>query len=141
MKIHQYIPTGNQMSVIAVRHRFDPWVGKIPWSRKWQPTPVFLPGKFYGQKTWWATVCGVTKSWTLLNMHVCITTMAVRQNNLSYPPRQGYYSSIFAWKIPWTEDLMGYSLWSHKELDMAEHACVHHNGRQNNLSYPPRQRY
>ena len=22
--------------------RFNPWVGKIPWSRKWQPTPVFL---------------------------------------------------------------------------------------------------
>ena len=29
---------------------FDPWVGKIPWSRKWQPTPVFLPGKFHGQR-------------------------------------------------------------------------------------------
>ena len=29
------------------RPEFDPWVGKIPWSRKWQPTPVFLPGKFY----------------------------------------------------------------------------------------------
>ena len=27
------------------RWRFDPWVRKIPWSRKWQPTPVFLPGK------------------------------------------------------------------------------------------------
>ena len=26
------------------------WVGKIPWSRKWQPAPVFLPGKFYGQR-------------------------------------------------------------------------------------------
>ena len=25
--------------------RFDPWVGKIPWRRKWQPTPVFLPGE------------------------------------------------------------------------------------------------
>ena len=25
------------------RHRFDPWVGKIPWRRAWQPTPVFLP--------------------------------------------------------------------------------------------------
>ena len=24
--------------------RFDPWVGKIPWRRKWQPTPVFLLG-------------------------------------------------------------------------------------------------
>ena len=29
---------------------FDPWVGKIPWSRKWQPTSVSLPGKFYGQR-------------------------------------------------------------------------------------------
>ena len=31
------------------RCRFDPWVRKIPWKRKWQPTPVFLPGKFHGQ--------------------------------------------------------------------------------------------
>ena len=30
--------------------RFNPWVGKIPWGRKWQPTPVCLPGKSYGQK-------------------------------------------------------------------------------------------
>ena len=29
------------------RLRFDPWVGKIPWSRKWQPTPVFLPGWYH----------------------------------------------------------------------------------------------
>ena len=28
------------------RCRFNSWIGKIPWSRKWQPTPVFLPGKF-----------------------------------------------------------------------------------------------
>ena len=32
------------------RPGFDPWVGKIPWRRKWQPTPVFLPGKSYGQR-------------------------------------------------------------------------------------------
>ena len=31
------------------RHGFYPWVGKIPWRRKWQPTPVFLSGKFHGQ--------------------------------------------------------------------------------------------
>ena len=31
--------------------RFDSWVGKIPWSRKWQPTPVFLPGNFHGQRS------------------------------------------------------------------------------------------
>ena len=27
------------------KHRFDPWVRKIPWRRAWQPTPVFLPGE------------------------------------------------------------------------------------------------
>ena len=34
------------------RHRrceFDPWVGKLSWRRKWQPTPVFLPGEAHGQ--------------------------------------------------------------------------------------------
>ena len=30
---------------------FDPWVGKIPWGRKWQPTPVFLPGESHGQRS------------------------------------------------------------------------------------------
>ena len=30
--------------------KFDPWVGKIPWRRKWQPTPVFLPEKPHGQR-------------------------------------------------------------------------------------------
>ena len=30
---------------------FNPWVGKIPWNRKWQPTPVLLPGKFHGQRS------------------------------------------------------------------------------------------
>ena len=27
------------------RRRFDPWVGKIPWRREWQPTPVLFPGE------------------------------------------------------------------------------------------------
>ena len=32
-------------------HRLNRWVRKIPWSRKWQPTPVFLPGKSQGQRS------------------------------------------------------------------------------------------
>ena len=32
------------------RRRFDPWAGKIPWRRKWQPAPVFCPGKSHGQR-------------------------------------------------------------------------------------------
>ena len=31
------------------RRRFDLWVGKMPWKRKWQPTPVSLPGECHGQ--------------------------------------------------------------------------------------------
>ena len=33
------------------RYRFDPGVGNIPWRRAWQPTPVFLPGEFHGQRS------------------------------------------------------------------------------------------
>ena len=33
------------------RPGFNPWVEKIPWRRKWQPTPVFLPGEFHKQRS------------------------------------------------------------------------------------------
>jgi len=32
-------------------HRFDPWVRKIPWRRKWEPIPVFLPGESQVQRS------------------------------------------------------------------------------------------
>ena len=55
--------------------RFDPRVWKILWRRKWQPTPVFLPGKFHGQRVVWrATVPGITKSRTRLSAHTYIHT-------------------------------------------------------------------
>ena len=40
---------------------FNSWVKKIPWRRKWQPTPVFLPGTSHGQRAWRVTVHGVAK--------------------------------------------------------------------------------
>ena len=46
------------------RFGFDPWVGKILWSRKWQPAPVFLLGEFQERGVWWATVHGVAKNQT-----------------------------------------------------------------------------
>ena len=33
------------------RCRFNSWVGKIPWKRKWLPNPGFLPGEFHGQRS------------------------------------------------------------------------------------------
>ena len=39
--------------VIGVNYclQFNPWVGTIPWSRKWLPTPLFLPGESQGQRS------------------------------------------------------------------------------------------
>ena len=35
----------------AMRHRFHPWVRKIPWKRAWPPTPAFWPGEPCGQRS------------------------------------------------------------------------------------------
>ena len=42
--------SGKEFSCQCRRCRFSPWIGKILWRRKWQPTPVSLPGKSHGQK-------------------------------------------------------------------------------------------
>ena len=44
-------PRGKESACQCRRHRFGPWVGKIPWSGKWQPAPVFLPGQFHAQRS------------------------------------------------------------------------------------------
>ena len=45
---------------------FNPWVGKIPWRRKWQPTPQSCLENPMDRGAWWATVHRVTKSQTWL---------------------------------------------------------------------------
>ena len=44
-------PDSKSICLQGGRPRFDPWVGKIPWRRKWQPTPVFLPGESHGRRS------------------------------------------------------------------------------------------
>ena len=43
--------SGKESACQYRRHRFHAWVRKISWRRKWQPTPIFLPGKSYGQRS------------------------------------------------------------------------------------------
>ena len=43
--------SGKESACQCRRLGFDPWVRKIPWRRKWQPTPVFLPGKSRRQRS------------------------------------------------------------------------------------------
>ena len=42
---------GKESSCQFRRCGLDPWIGKIPWKRKWQTIPLFLPGKFHGQRS------------------------------------------------------------------------------------------
>ena len=42
---------GKESACQCRRHRFNPWVQKIPWRRKWQPTLIVLPGKSHGQRS------------------------------------------------------------------------------------------
>ena len=49
-----------------IRDRFNPWVGKMPWRRPWQPTPVFLPGESMDRGARRAMVHRVAESWTRL---------------------------------------------------------------------------
>ena len=46
--------SGKELACQCRRHkrcRFNPWVGKIPWRRAWQPTPVVFPGEAHGQRS------------------------------------------------------------------------------------------
>ena len=42
--------SGEESTCQCRRCRFDRWVRKLPWRREWEPTPVFLPGEFHGQR-------------------------------------------------------------------------------------------
>ena len=67
------MPQGKESACQYRRHRFDPQVRidpqvrKIPWERKWQLTPVFLPGESQGQRSLEVdSPRGHTESWTQL---------------------------------------------------------------------------
>ena len=58
------------------RRRFHPWVGKTPWRREWQLTPVFLPGESHGQRSLAGySPCGC-KSQSQLSTHTYTHTHA-----------------------------------------------------------------
>ena len=59
------------------KHRFNSWARKLPWKRKWQPTPVFLSGKSHGQRSLTGYNHGYTK---MLDM-----TQQLNNSNITLP--------------------------------------------------------
>ena len=99
----------------------DPWVRKIPWRRKWQPIPVFLPGKSNGQRSlagyspwsgeesdtteWLSTPAGMQGMWpipicpfvTFLHSPVvCKSAYLLWSESISYFPTTLVFSTLFA---------------------------------------------
>ena len=65
------------------RPGFDPWVGKILWRRRWQPTPVLVPGKSHG----WRSLVGYSlwghkESDTTGQLHFLSLSPLKQQNNV-----------------------------------------------------------
>ena len=69
MHTYIYIPwwlSGKESTCQCRRLRFDPWVSKIPWIRKSQPTPAVLSGKSHRQRSLMGSSPWDPKSWMLL---------------------------------------------------------------------------
>ena len=125
------------------RHRrlgFNPWVGKIPWRRKWQPTPAFLPEKSHGQRS----LVGYSpwsrkESDTTERLHFTSLLLTVAQLVKNPPAMWGPGFDPWIGKIPWKRErlltpvflpgkspgqrsLLGYRPWGRKESNMTEHS-------------------
>ena len=78
--------TGKESTCQSRRHRFDPWVRKIPWRRKWQPAPVFCRGNPLDRGAWWATGHRVAKSQLQLSKWACKPlVLKYKQTKLKVP--------------------------------------------------------
>ena len=84
-------PTGNAG---FDQTQFDPWVRKIPWKRKWQTTPVFLPGESLDRGGWRGTVHRVVQSRTRLKwlstVGNCCVAQGAQLSALWWPRRVGW---------------------------------------------------
>ena len=88
---------------------FDPWVRKIPWRRKWQSTPVLLPGKSHGQRSLvgyspWGRKESDTTEQLHFHFHNVGDLGLLLGREEPLEKEMATHSSTLAWKIPWRED-------------------------------------
>ena len=99
------------------RQGFSAWVRKIFWSRKQQPTPVFLPGKSQGQKSlvgyspWGHKELAENTHFASLVAQSVKNLPAMQETwvrslgqEIPLEKEMAAHSSILAWRIPWTEE-------------------------------------
>ena len=86
------------------RPGFNSWVGKIPWRRAWQPTLVFLPGEFHGQRSLEGYSPGVAKSRTWLKQ------LSTAQHMTAFVLSPAWTTAVFSSHFPLPRCLT-FALW------------------------------
>ena len=80
------------------RPGFDPWVGKIPWSREWLPTPVFWPGEFHGlYSPWGRKESNTTERLSLSFSHVTWQILGTYLQSSDLIIVKGVSLSLYVW--------------------------------------------
>ena len=110
---------GKEIYLQCRRHRFSLWIGKIPWRRKWQTTPVFLLGKFYERRSLVGySPCDRKKDMTVqLNTHIFFL-----HTIKEIPRRRQWHPTpvLLPGKSHGRRNLVGCSPWGRTELDTTE---------------------
>ena len=79
---------------------FYPWVGKIPWRRKWQPAPVLLPGKSHGQRSLAGySPWGRQESGTTERLNACLSTVWKQHFSSPFGTCRKFYCIHQLWYI------------------------------------------
>ena len=82
------------------RHRFNPWIGKIPWRRKWKPLQYSCLGNPTDRGAWQAAILGVAKSRTSLSTQVSYALSVLETEFTRERGDAEVYTSMFTnWKI------------------------------------------
>ena len=97
--------SGKEPACQCRRHKrcsFDPWAGKIPWRKLWQPTPVFLPGKSHGWRS--LAVYGPqghkdSDTLKLLSMQVCLLREHKIHKSSKRPQSKKFAVEIGSWNM------------------------------------------
>ena len=81
---------------------FDPWVKKIPWSRKWQPTSVSLPGISHGQRN--------LAGYSPWRHKASDKTSQLNDNKKADDSKEGWSLGQISQQLKWREDVMSYTV-------------------------------
>ena len=104
------------------------------WRRKWQPTPVFLPGESQGREAWWAAVYGAPQSQTRLKQHSSSSSSSGKESTCQ---RKRCVFDSWARKIPWRREWQSTpAFWPGKSMDRgACRATVYGVAKESNMTY------